>query len=60
MRVAAIGFGGGDQAHDRGGAFAGRFGACEKPILTTKRYRPNGILDRVIVDWVATIVEVAP
>jgi hypothetical protein len=35
--VVAVGFGGGDQTHDRGGAFAGGFGTGEQPILTIMR-----------------------
>ncbi len=55
----AVGFSGGDQTHDRGGAFAGGLRSSKKPIFTAKGDRPDGILNGVVVDRMAAVVEIA-
>ena len=54
----AIELGGLDEAHDRGGAFAGAQATGEEPILAAERDGPDTVLDPVVVDWHLTIVEI--
>ena len=51
--------GGSEQAHDDGGARAGPFAAGKQPVLATQRDGPDRVLDRVIVDRVPSIIEIA-
>ena len=51
-----VGFGGGQQAHDRRGALAGRFGAGKKPIFAAQGDRPDRVLDRVVVDREGAVI----
>jgi len=57
MRAQAVGLGGGEQAHDRGGAHAGAGGADEQPVLAAQGDRADGIFDRVVVDRAVAVVE---
>jgi hypothetical protein len=50
VRAQAVGFGGGQQAHDRGGAFAGAGGADEQPVLAAECDLPDGVFYRVVDD----------
>ena len=59
MGFMPIGFGGGEQAHDRGGTAAGRFRADEEPVLAPERDGPDRVLDPVVVDRIAPVIEVA-
>ena len=59
MRVQAIRLGGGQQTHDVGGAPSGAFGADKQPVLSPECDRPDRILDRIIVDRVTAILDVA-
>ena len=51
-----VGLGGRHQAHDRCRAFSSGFGAGKQPILSTKRDRPDRVLDRVVVDRECAVV----
>lgn len=57
MRIQAVGLGGGDQAHDGGGAPACRFAAGKQPVLATEGHGPDRPFDRVVVDRVRAVVE---
>lgn len=51
----AIGFGGNQQAHDRGSALASGLGASKQPILAFQSNGSDGIFGRIIVDQVGTV-----
>ncbi len=56
--IVAIEFGGLDQAHDGGGAFAGAQAIGEEPILAAERDGPDTVLDPVVVDRYLSIVKI--
>ena len=49
MRLVAVGLGGGQQAHDRGGALAGPLGPGEQPVPTSQGNGPDRVLNAVVV-----------
>lgn len=57
MGFVAVGFGGGEQAHDRGGPMAGRFGTGEQPVFSAQGDWPDCVLDRVVVDRIMSVLE---
>lgn len=59
MWITVVGFRRGEQAHDRRGAFARLLGAGEEPILPAQGDGPDRALDRVVVDRVTAIVQIA-
>ena len=58
MRITTVGLCGRQQAHNRGGANTGGFRPGEQPILAAQRYRPDRVLDRVVVDRIAAVGQV--
>lgn len=43
MGLEAVGFGGGEKAHDGGGTLAGGVGAGEQPVLAPDGVGPDGV-----------------
>jgi hypothetical protein len=59
LRFMTVGPGRRQQAHDRRRTFASSFGSRKKPVFSTKRNRPDRVLDRVVVDRVGAVVRIA-
>lgn len=55
MAFDVVGLCGGEQTHDAT-TFAGGFGGGEESVLATDGDGPNSVFDRIVVDWVMTIV----